>query len=200
MQSGVESGRCEAIFPITKHEDNGPIEFIIDNALDKFLDLNNAFLKVKCKVGKANGQNLAEADKVIVINYPMSSLFSQVDMLLGGKVISSSTNTYPFRAYIETLLNYSKRGKNMQLRMGLFYKDTAGHFDELDPTFDNTGLKKRHEFRNLSKTMFLQGRVHSDIFNQGKLLLNRLPLKVTSPRHKNNFALLFSAENPTSKV
>ena len=38
-------------------------------------------------------------------------------MLLGGKVISSSTNTCPYRAYIETLLNYSKEEKNTQLGM-----------------------------------------------------------------------------------
>ena len=70
-------------------EDNGTIEFVIDNASDKFMYLNNSFLKVKCKIIKANGQNYAEVDKVSVINYPVSSLFSQVDILLGGKVICS---------------------------------------------------------------------------------------------------------------
>ena len=70
----------------------------------KILDLNISFLKVKSKITKANGQNLAEADKVSVINYPVSSLFSQIDILLGGKVISSSINTYPYRAYIETVI------------------------------------------------------------------------------------------------
>ena len=89
VQSDLESRRCEEIYPITKLEDNGPVEFVIHNASDKFLDLNNSFLKGKCKITKANGQNLAEADKVIVINYPVSSLFSQVDIFLGGKVISS---------------------------------------------------------------------------------------------------------------
>ena len=89
VQSDMESGRYEDIYPIAKLEDNGPIEFVIDNASDKFLDLNNSFLKVKRKITKANGQNLVEADKVSVINYPVSPLFSQVDILLGGKVISS---------------------------------------------------------------------------------------------------------------
>ena len=58
--------------------------------------MSNSFLKVKCKVTKAGVQNLAEADKVSVINYPVSSLISQVDILLAGKVVSSSTNTYPY--------------------------------------------------------------------------------------------------------
>ena len=145
---------------------------------------------IKCIITKADGQNLAEADKVSVTSYPVSSLFSQVDILLGGKVVSSSTNTYPYRAYIETLLNYSREAKETQL----FYKDMAGHLDELDPTGGNTGL---------NKTMFLQGRVtfsRSNIFNQDRLLLNGLPLTLTFQRQKSNFTLLSAVENPTFKV
>ena len=200
VQSDIETGRREDTYPITKLKDIGLIEFANDNASDNFLDLNNSFLKVKCKYSKANGQNIAEADKVSVTNYPLSSLFSQADILLVRKVISSSTNTYPYRAYIETLLNYSKEAKNTKLGMGLFYKDAAGHFDELHPASDNTGFNKRHKFGKLSKPMFLQGRMHSDIFNQGKLLLNELSLEVTFQRQKNNFALLSNAENLAFKV
>ena len=166
VQSDIESGRYEDTYPITKLEDNGPTEFVTDNASDRFLDSSNSFLKVKCKITKAGGQNLAETDKVSVIYYSISSLFSQVDILLGAKVVSSSTNTYPYRPYIETLPNYSKEAKETQHDIGFFYKDRAGHLDELDPTGDNTGLNKGHESGKLSKTMFLQGRVHSDIFNQ----------------------------------
>ena len=57
-----------------------------------------------------------------------------------------------------------------------------------------------HEFGKLSKSMFFQGRVHSDIFNQGKMLLNGFLLKVTFQRHKNNFILLSAAENAALKV
>ena len=118
---------------------------------------------------------------------------------MGGKVISSSTNAYPYRAYIETLLNYSKEVKNSQLGMGLFYKNTAGHFDELNQTSGNTSLNNRNEFKKLRKPMFLQGRVPSDTFNQGKLLLNGLPLKVTFQREKS-VTLLTAPENPAFKV
>ena len=132
VQSDIESGRYEDIYPIIKLKDNGSIEFVIVS--DKFLDLNNSFLKVKCKITKANGQNLAEADKVSVINYPVSSLFSQVDIQLC------------YRAY-RALLNHSKEAKNTQLGMFLFYKYTAGQIDELDPTSDNTGLNKKISIR-----------------------------------------------------
>ena len=40
-------------------------------------------------------------------------------VLLGGKVISSSTDTYLYRAYIETLLNFIKRNKAQKAWYGL---------------------------------------------------------------------------------
>ena len=123
------------------------------------------FLKTKCKIVKANGQNLAVMDKASVINYLVSFLFNRFHTILGGKVMSSSANTYSYKVYIETFLNYSKEAKNTQLG-SLLYKDTARHSDELDPTSDNTGLNKRHEFGKLSKSMFLQGRVHSNVLTK----------------------------------
>ena len=134
-----------------------------------------------------------------IISYAVFSLFSQVDVLLGGKVVSSLTNTYPYRACIEPLLHYTKKANNIELVNGLVHQRYSWPFYALDPTSDNTGLNKRHEFGKLSKTRFLQGRVHSDIFNQGKLLLNGLSLKVTFQQHKNNFVLLSAPENPTFK-
>ena len=52
VQSDIESGRYGDFYPITKLEVNGPIEFVINNVSDKFLDLNNSFLKVKVKLQK----------------------------------------------------------------------------------------------------------------------------------------------------
>ena len=42
--------------------------------------------------------------------------------------------------------------------------------------------------------------MQSDIFNQGKLLLNGLPLNLMFQRQKNSFALLSDAENRAFKV
>ena len=42
--------------------------------------------------------------------------------------------------------------------------------------------------------------MHSEIFNQGRLLLNGLLLKLTFQRQKSSFTLLSTVENPTFKV
>ena len=49
VQSDIEHGYFEDIFPITKLDDTGPVEFLVENATDKFLDLANTYLKLKLK-------------------------------------------------------------------------------------------------------------------------------------------------------
>ena len=47
--------------------------------------------------------------------------------------------------------------------------------EEMDISADhvlNTGLKTRSEWTKTSKIVELQGRIHSDLFNQEKLILN----------------------------
>ena len=81
------------------------------------------------------------------MNLFLHSLFSQVDVSLNERLISPSTNTYPYRAMIETLLNYDEDAKSSQLSMALFYKDTPGKMDAVNPVADNAdanlGLKAR---------------------------------------------------------
>ena len=113
-----------------------------------------------------------------------------MDVILGGKLISSATNTYAHRSLLEVLLNNDKES---QLGCGLFCKDTAGQMEEMDITADpvlNTGLGTRSEWTKTSKTVELQGRIHSDLFNQEKLILNGVDLTVKLHRHKPEFCLL----------
>ncbi|XP_057299246.1 uncharacterized protein F54H12.2-like [Hydractinia symbiolongicarpus] len=202
VQSDIEHGCFEDIFPITNLDDNGPVEFSIDNATNKFLHLVSSTLNVKCRVTKADGTNLTATDgAVALINYPISSLFSQVDVSIGGSIISSSTNTYSYRAFIETLLNYGEEAKKSQLTMGLFAKDTSGHMDASDAAAgDNAGLVKRQGYTARSRIVELSGRLHCDIFNQGRLLLNGLSLKITLHRNKDAFCLMTNGDNPDVKV
>ena len=59
------------------------------------------------------------------MNLFLHSLFSQVDISLNEQLISASTNTYPYRAMIEALLNYGEEAKTSKLSTAMFYKDTA---------------------------------------------------------------------------
>ena len=87
------------------------------------------------------------------MNLFLHSMFSQVNVSLGEKEISSSNNRYTYRAYLETLLDYGKPAKESQLSSSLWYKDIAGHMDVTHVREDratNAGLVKCTLFSNRS--------------------------------------------------
>ena len=112
------------------------IEFKVSGSGKEFLDLARSYLCLKVKVSKADGSNLDSVSKVGFANYPIASLFNQVDIILGGKSISSATNTYAHLSILEVLLNYGKEAAESQLGCGLFCKDTAGQMEEMDISAD----------------------------------------------------------------
>ena len=117
----------------------------------EFLDLARLYLYLKVKVSKADGSNLDG-----FANYPIASLFNQMDVISGGKLISSATNTYAHPSILEVLLSYDKEAAESQLGCWLFCKDTGGQMEEMDITADpvlNTGLGTRNEWTKTSKTV-----------------------------------------------
>ena len=83
---------------------------------------------------------------------------------------------------IETLLNYGEDAKSSQLSMSLFFKDTPGKMDAVNPVADdddaNQGLKARYTFTKNSNTMDMMGPIHIDIFFQDRLILNGVNLRL----------------------
>ena len=66
---------------------------------------------VKCKIQHADGSPLTADESVGPVNLLLQSLFSQVDITMQGKLITTATNHYPNKAYIQTLLSYGFEAK-----------------------------------------------------------------------------------------
>ena len=97
VESDIVNGKFKKFYPITKLKDSGPTQFLIENAADHSLDLRQSYLNIKFKVMNSDGSNLAADAKAGLINYPIASLFQQLDVLLNGDLRSSSTYTYSYR-------------------------------------------------------------------------------------------------------
>ena len=126
-----------------------------------------------------------------------------MDVILGGKLISSATNTYAHRSILEVLFNYDKKAAESQLGCGLFRKDTAGQMEEMDISANpvlNTGIGTRSEWTKTSKIVKLQGRIHSDLLDQEKLILNGVDLMVRFHHHQPEFCLLSGDTAPAYKI
>ena len=204
-QTSVEKGALIPYQPIASITDGGPIEFYIPGAGDEYIDLAQTQLYVRAKITNADGTNLVAGAPVGPANLFLHSLFNQVDVSLNERLITSSTPTYPFRAIIETLLSYGHDAKKSQLSSALYYKDTAGKMDVVDPTVEededaNVGLKSRYALTQRSRVVDMIGRIHSDIFFQNKYLLNGVNMKIKLIRSKAEFCLVSSAQDPDYKV
>ena len=167
-QTSISKGQWIEYHPLSNITDSGPIEFNVSGSGEEYLDLARTQLYVKAKITKANGANSDPNTDVGPVNLFLHALFSQVDVSLNERLISPSTNIYPYRAIIETLLNYGEDAKSSQLTMATFYKDTPGKMDEVNRVAEdadaNLGSKARYAFTKNSNTVDMIGPIHSDIF------------------------------------
>ena len=199
-QTVIEKGQFVEFFPLSTVRDGGPIEFSISGSGEEYVDLSASYLHVKVKVLKSDENVLVETDSVAPVNLFLHSLFSQVDISLNERNISSATNTYPYRAYIETLLNYGEDAKKSLLTCAGFFKDTQpGKIDPKAADAD-AGLIKRSELIKGSRTVDLIGQLHCDIFQQNRLLINLVDIKIKMIRSKPEFCLISPTDVSGFKV
>ena len=169
-----------------------------------YTDLENSYLHVKAKITKANGADLNADEQVGAVNLWMHALFSQVDVFLNNKLVTPSSTAYPYRAYIETILHFSKDTKSSQLTSALLYKDKAGKMDSVNPVANadavNTGPTERYNLSKESKMVSMEGKIHSDLFAQERYILGGVPIKLKLVPTSAAFTLVSSADPATYKV
>ena len=219
-QQSLERGRWIGYAPLSSVENtDSPINFLVTGT-DEYIDLSKTILTVTGKIVKDNESVLDGANQASVapVNNFLHSLFKQVDVYLNEKQVTPAMGTYPYRAYIETLLNYDASAKESQFSSALFYKDTATKMDEggslpssktityvkdhpsggvTKDTFSlpvpgtgNQGFAKRSKFIQNSKQFVLSGPIFADIFMTDRLLLNMMDLRVVLNRSSNTFCLM----------
>lgn len=189
-QTSIEKSTFIEIPPVSAITDGGPIEFYISSSGEDYLDLNDSYIYTRVRITNADGSNLARDANVGFINYPGCTIFSQVDVNLGDRLISQSSNTYPYRGVIECLINYNKDTLDTQFSTGLFCKDTSSHMNDTSIEGENQGLVTRGGYTANSSIVELIAPVHADLFFQEKLLLNGIDLSLKFVRSKDEFALM----------
>lgn len=96
--------------------------------------------------------------------YYLNSLLLQADVSLKGTLITASGNTYAYRAYLESALNYSEDAKRSHLTTTPFYLDATNFLDNTkgDPKI---GLNIRRQVISQSQEMDMIRRLHSNIYS-----------------------------------
>lgn len=119
-------------------------------------------------------------------------MFNQIDVYFNQKLVSPPNNAYAYRAYIETLLNYSSEAKNSHLSTCLWKTDNRGSLEEgLDAaTFGNNAHAYRARYFRRQRPVDLIGHLHCDVFNQDKFLINGVEMRLRLTRSKDSFCLI----------
>lgn len=197
----MEKGTVIECVPISSLGDSSPIEFKFSSS-DEYIDVGRTILYIKAKITKRNKEALAADAKVGPVNLWFHSLFTQIDVQLGGKLITPSVNTYPYKAYLETLLSYGYDAKNSQLSSELWYvdKEPMAANDPYEDNGKNIGFITRGQFTSESKSVEMMGRLHCDIFQQDRYLLNGVEMHVKLIRSPEQFHLMADATAYTTVI
>lgn len=163
----------------------------------EYVDLKRSKLYLKVKIVNGDGSPITENDNVGPVNLLFSSMFQSVEVTMQGKLITSTTSHYPYKAMIQTLLSYGSEAKESQLTSQMWIKDRPGFLADVDPNGGyNTGLVQRSLYFKESKTVDMEGPLYHDLFNIDRYILNQVAVNVKLTRSNPEFCLMTNQENP----
>lgn len=201
-QIAVESGEHVKYSPIASIGD-GPIKVHYHSDFNSFIDPSQTIIEVRCKIIQgdgsnvpANGQGDAAIGQPSTCNLTLQSLWSQVDVELNGKVISSSTNTYAYRSIMETILSYGVDAQDSWLRAAGFTRETSTGGGVEPQTRAETKIqvsdviKRSADMFAQSQEVVLIGRLHTDITSQPRYLPPGVNIDLRFIKQRDEFIIM----------
>ena len=150
------------------------IEFIIPAMPDRYTDLDDMFLYIKFKYEVTGA---TASDSVCPVNNLLHSMFAKCDMTLQDRSVTSSSQHYAYKSYVEKLLGYGSEAKKTYSRTAGWMRDTA--FDVPDATRKAAMPEKT--------TIELIDRLHLDLCSQDRVLLNGVQVKLSLQTNRPSF-------------
>lgn len=184
-QISTESSEYTPFLLSSTITNNGPYQFSIppDPA---YISLTDNYLYLKVKLTKADGSPInGEQIEASVINLFGKGFIKQVKVFINGKLASDSGPLYAYRAFLESELNYSGEAKKDLLACALYQKDGTS---QINTVLDPGWLARGAHFVG-SNTVETIGRVHSDIFQGDRLMLNNTKIDLQIFRNSDEFLI-----------
>jgi len=177
-------------------DSHAKLEFKIEGNANQYLDLDDSFLYLRVKVVNSDGSDLKDGAEIGTTNLFMHSLFSQCDVSIKNKLVSTSNNMYPYKAYLEYLLSFGEDYLDSQGKCPLFYLD--------DNNFDIDDRNKRYKNRKISisksKPVELIDKIRFDLATQDRYILNDTDVLISLTRSRDAFSLCGKKWKDSSNV
>lgn len=133
------------------------------------IDLSKTYIEFEIKILQSDGSALPTAasttsnanlyEAIVPANYFLGALIQQLDIFLSNTLVTTATNLYGYRSYLDTLLYNSKHSKQT-------YESTSLWEEDKD--------KRKAKIKRIyaGKSIKLIGPLHSDLMQQERLMLN----------------------------
>ena len=177
------------VFPVLSVKDGeNPLEFIV-NTETSYVDLSETYLKVAFRVTKDDGKPCATSDEVAPANLMFGLMFKNMEVYLNNKLVSDTSNNYPYVHYIQRLLTMPESLKNSILKGEFYYPDATPDAFDLSTTPKPPGFEKRFEASKVSQPVVLLGQLVGGLFQQQRWLGPGNELKIVLRRSHPKFCL-----------
>ena len=119
-----------------------------------------------------------EDGAIIPVDNVLHSMWSGVDITMNGELVSTTSQKYMYKSYIETILNNSHSTKEYQLKLSGYFGDD-GDKDEDYLINWNKGMEQRHlHFHNGQKVEMI-GFILSGNFGIQASIVNGVEIDIT---------------------
>ena len=173
-----------------------PIEFVLPGS-HEYIDFSRSYFRMDLILKKTDGGNLADASQRCLAPNAIHTIIKQPSIYVNGTLTTEQTDTYAYKSYLETILNYGTEDEETILRPQGYYSAlnypphdlTANQIDSGTPHADYTalsterrkavdGLVEMKEKTKGGKTIQLFGLPHVDLYNTGRLLIPGVDFKM----------------------
>lgn len=202
VQTSIEKTYIEEVRPIAPLNTGGHVEFVINNAYNEYvrlkdLTLYGRFHVVLTKTPSTSSITAADWEKIHIVNNFMHSIWSQIDLSIGDSQTSISLQTYPYRAYIETILGSTHHSRKTYLETAIYNEDT--------PIASNkwrSDLIKNNDTTQMSKgrPCEFEGRLHLDICQQNRTMIGGTKLKLKLVPNHSEFYFMCTDDKLSPRI
>ena len=184
IQTSIVNSHTVTYIPITPADNPAQLGFNCSGHSDYYINLNSVRLLLRFKLVKTDRSDIAsdEANTDGCFNNLLHPMFSSVSVSLNGKPYTLHETNYHYKAYLEKLLNYGSDASGTHL----WFLDSPIS----DGAFKNTGHATRLHYLGNSNTIAIFGRLHADLFNSDKMLINGVDMNIKLTREPEGFYLL----------
>ena len=162
------------------------IEFTVEVANDLFLNLNISRLHVLVKNTEADGKHI-DAITAASINLTLHSMFREIGLELNGRNVGNTSQFYPYRSHLKTLLNLCKEIQQTRLLCERWTKDRTGHMGVIAVGWNYAGLNARAATFARSTVVKIIGLPHLNVFIKKRFISQRIDLHIKLMPTLNNF-------------